>query len=70
MKKTILYKYLGTNGTLETEIHLEGIYAIKHYVLEADEGKILTNGKERRKSVKVLEDEVATWKEMTPVGNN
>ena len=32
MKKTIIYTYLGTNGTITTPIHLEGIYSVKNIV--------------------------------------
>ena len=47
MKKTVIYRYLGTNGVLETPIHLEDIYYIRLIDLKADEGKILTNGERR-----------------------
>ena len=42
MIKQVTYTYLGTNGTLTTPIHLEGIYSVKKIVLTADEGKKLT----------------------------
>lgn len=64
MKKTPMYKYLGTNGILETPIHLEGIYSVKYLILEADAGKILTNGTEKRHSVKILADEADAWTEI------
>ena len=69
MKKTYIYKYLGTNGILETPIHLEGIYSVKYLLLEADNGKILTNGAEKCHSIKILADELASWTEI-PVGQN
>ena len=44
MKKQVIYKYLGTNGVIETPIHLEAIYYTRLIELSADEDKILTNG--------------------------
>lgn len=64
MKKQTTYKYLGTNGTLETPIHLEGIYFIKYYKLTADAGKILTDGVKKVTSVKIAEDELDKWSEI------
>lgn len=42
MIKQITYTYLGTNGTLVTPIHLEGIYSVKKIILIAEKGKMLT----------------------------
>ena len=42
MIKETLYQYLGTNGTLLTPIHLEGIYSVKKIKLTAESGKHLT----------------------------
>jgi len=39
MKKVVYYKYLGTNGTITSPVHLEDIYFIRLYHLVADEGK-------------------------------
>lgn len=64
MIKNIEYTYLGTNGTLTTPIHLEGIYAIKKCCLIADKNKMLTNGKDKVKVITVLEDEVPFWYEI------
>ena len=71
MIKQVLYTYLGTNGTLSTPIHLEGIYSVKKIILTASEGKKLT-----RDNVKFFdritlqsEEEVALWKEVNaPAG--
>ena len=43
MKKTNIYKYLGTNGVIESPIHLEDIYYIRLVELRADKGKVLTD---------------------------
>lgn len=64
MKKTALYTYLGTNGTLTTPIHLEGIYYVLQYRLEAEENKILTNGNLSKKTVTIPADELDDWKEV------
>ena len=64
MLKVIEYTYLGTNGTLTTPIHLEGIYSIKKYRLIADKNKMLTNGKDKVKVITLLEDEVPFWYEI------
>lgn len=64
MKKTIIYKYLGTNGTIESPVHLEDIYNVRLLYLEADEGKILTNGIEQHKIIKIPEEELNQWSEI------
>jgi hypothetical protein len=42
MKKILYYTYLGTNGTITSPVHLEGIYSVKKYQLTADDDKFLT----------------------------
>lgn len=64
MKKQILYKYLGTNGTIESPVHLEDIYYVRINVLYADTGKILTNGEKKEYSVRVSDEELNDWKEI------
>ena len=64
MTKTVLYEYLGTNGTLLTPIHLEDVYFIRKYKLQADNGRKLSKDKKNFVvSVIVPEDEVDEWKE-------
>lgn len=60
MKKTLLYTYLGTNGTITSPIHLEGIYCVKKYRIEAEGDKYLTkdNGATTVKTATVPEDEI------------
>jgi len=60
MIKTPLYTYLGTNGTLTTPIHLEDIYYVLSYRLEADTNKMLSRdgGKTMLKKVVAPADEV------------
>jgi hypothetical protein len=43
MRKTVLYEYLGTNGTIVSPIHLEDIYYVRKLRLIADRNKILKN---------------------------
>lgn len=65
MKKTVMYEYLGTNGTILSPVHLEDIYYIRKYKLQAENLKTLT--KDRKHFVKeviVPEDEVEEWKEV------
>lgn len=66
MKKTVLYTYLGTNGTITSPIHLEGIYSVKKYRLESEGEKYLSkdNGITVVRTVIVPEDEVDQWKEV------
>ena len=65
MKKSTLYEYLGTNGIIQSGIHLEGIYSVKKIVLTADQHKRLTKDDEHFYfSVTVPEDEVSEWKEV------
>lgn len=65
MRKTVMYEYLGTNGTILSPVHLEDIYYIRKYKLQAENLKTLT--KDRKHFVKeviVPEDEVEEWKEV------
>lgn len=67
MIKQVTYTYLGTNGTLTTPIHLEGIYSVKKIVLTADEGKKLTKDNINlvdRVTVR-SDEEVELWKEVS-----
>ena len=65
MIKTLLYEYLGTNGTLLTPIHLEDIYYVRKYKLQADNGKRLTKDDKHFTSVVIIpEDELEDWKEV------
>ena len=65
MKKQVLYTYLGTNGTLTTPIHLEGIYSVKKIILMADEGKVLTkDGVNFLEKVVTNELDAELWQEI------
>lgn len=65
MTTEFMYTYLGTNGTLTTPIHLEGVPAMKKVRIKPAAGKKLTNGTTTTDSaVIVAESEVANWKEI------
>lgn len=63
-----LYRYLGRNGTITTPIKLESTEPIHMIRLKATEGKILTDGNTRVKSVLIFEDELSNWKEIEDNG--
>ena len=68
MTKVKLYVYLGTNGTIESPVHLEDIFYTTRYRLVADNDMALTkDGKSFVSSTTVPEDEVDEWKEV-PAG--
>ncbi len=64
MTKQIIYKYLGTNGVIESPVHLEDIYYIRLVQLTADNKKLLTDGTRKVRSIRVPEAEVDNWKEI------
>jgi hypothetical protein len=65
MTKQVLYRYLGTNGVIETPIHLEDIYYVRNIRLTADAGKMLTkDNKSFITQIIVPEDEVEQWFEV------
>ena len=65
MTKTVLYKYLGTNGTIISPVHQEDVYYIRQYKLTAKAGKQLTKDfYNYRTSVIVPEEDVDDWKEV------
>ncbi|MBO7080173.1 MAG: hypothetical protein J6W64_10350 [Bacilli bacterium] len=70
MKKQVLYKYLGTNGVIESPVHLEDIYYVRINVLNAEKGKILTNGKDFKKMVRCSDEELSQWEEVADKGQS
>jgi len=70
MVKETIYVYLGTNGIIESPVHLEDIYYVRKVRLHAGAGKVLVNGNLRRFSVTCAEDEVDNWKEVPLSGDN
>ena len=65
MTKTVYYTYLGTNGVIESPVHLEDVFYTRKLRLVADEGKQLTkDGKHLFTAVMIPEDELAEWNEV------
>lgn len=58
------YRYLGNNGFIESPIELPSVYHTTSYRLLADEGKVLTDGKETVVSISVSEKELENWTEV------
>ena len=64
MQKTVIYRYLGTNGIIDSPVHLEDVYYIRLYDLVADNKKILVNGDTKVKSITIPEEDLENWKEI------
>lgn len=63
MIKEIYYTYLGTNGTITSQVHLEDIYYVRKIKLKAKDGHYLTNGEKKVKTIMIPEEEVEQWHE-------
>lgn len=63
-----IYRYLGRNGIITSEIKLEKIDPILMFNLTAEKGKILTNGVEKTYSITLFEDEIKNWYEIDDIG--
>lgn len=70
MTKTPIYRYLGTNGVIESPIFLEGIYSVHLVKLDASNGMVLTNGNASVRSITVPESETDKWSEVEMGTNN
>ena len=73
MQKTKFYTYLGTNGTITTSIHLEGIFSVQTYELIADKQKVLTKdgGKTYTTYARgIPANEIDLWEEIGIPGQN
>lgn len=65
MRKVVYYKYMGTNGTIISPVHLEDIYYIRLLHLIADEGKKVTkDGKFFYQEITIPEEELEEWSEV------
>lgn len=66
MKKEIYYEYLGTNGIIQSPVHLEDTYYIRKILLIADKNKMLLKKDSSTpvKSILVPEAEVDEWQEI------
>lgn len=65
MEKDIIYRYIGTNGILETGINIPGATGIKMYRLISDYNKRVTKDGKEYYTVSPLipEDELEEWYE-------
>lgn len=71
MTKQVMYRYLGTNGIIDSPVHLEDIYYIRRLHLTADKGKKLTSdGKTFSSSVFIAEEELSRWSEVNDPGQD
>ena len=63
MTKQVMYRYLGTNGTLETPIHLEDVYYTRFLRLFAEPGMKLTKDNKTFFSIVRVdnEEELSLW---------
>ena len=66
MEKEIVYRYMGSNGIIESSIQLTGIPVTKLYRLIADYNKKLTRDGKEFFSISPLvpEDELEEWYEV------
>lgn len=64
MVKSKMYRYLGRNGIITSPILLDSIEPIPMLMLEASEGKVLTNGEVTVKSKLIFTDELEDWSEI------
>lgn len=65
MTRQVIYRYMGTNGIIESPIHLEDTYYIRLLRLVADEGKILYDGKKTyTPSILIPEEDEENWYEI------
>lgn len=64
MKKTKLYRYIGTNGIITSPVLLEGISYLQMYRLSATPGKALTDGEQVVKGIDVFEEDIEKWTEI------
>lgn len=59
-----MYRYIGRNGIITSKILLDDIKNIPMITLEADKGKVLTNGNVKTKWITVELDEIDNWREI------
>lgn len=68
MIKEKMYRYLGRNGIITSPIYLENISPISMIGLQAEKGKILTNGIKKVYSIIIFSDELNDWYEIDDIG--
>lgn len=68
MKKMKLYRYVGKNGHVTTQVLLDDVKHYVYYKLDANDNKILTNGEIQLYSITVPEEELSLWTEIDDNG--
>ena len=64
MIKKDLYRYTGRNGIITSLVHLEDAKFYPMYRLIADEGKLLTDGEFKVKSIDIFAEDLGKWTEI------
>lgn len=69
MTKEVIYVYLGTNGIIQSPIHLEDVYYIRKCRLWADKDKVLTkDNKSFVRTIIIPEEDINNWTEIDDPG--
>ena len=64
MIKKDLYRYIGRNGIITSLILLDDAKYYPMYRLIAGEGKVLTNGELKVKSIDIFAEDLGKWAEI------
>lgn len=64
MIKKNLYRYFGRNGMITSLVLLDNIEHLLMYRLIADEGKVLTDGQLKVKSIDIFSEDLGKWTEI------
>ena len=64
MIKKDLYRYTGRNGIITSLVHLDDAKFYPMYRLIADEGKMLTDGELKAKSIDIFAEDLGKWTEI------
>lgn len=70
MIKNRIYRYLGTNGIVETPIRLEGAPYVTVYELIAEGRHVLTDGERQVPRIVVPQEDVELWHEIPLATDN
>lgn len=65
MKKEVYYRYLGTNGVLDTPIHIEDAYYVRMLMIQAEPRHYLTDGVQKTNSILIPETDEDKWQEIS-----
>ena len=64
MIKKDLYRYTGRNGIITSLVHLDEAKFYPMYRLIADDGKVLTDGELKVKSIDIFAEDLDKWTEL------